>query len=192
MAEEYRALRAELTARIEKQQDITNFTIALIVAFVAVIRVTQPSSFAQGAASLWHIFPFFSLVLSAFILMALDHEMNIAHISLYIHERLRKDASSVMSGAEYKPWGWNAYRSREQQHAGIWNIFTLSMASAKYGMTILANIFLLGAYWRHPDGRMLWVDWAAYLLALFVLLWVIGAAIFTSRIYLKMPHEDAE
>ncbi|WP_328425462.1 hypothetical protein [Streptomyces sp. NBC_00443] len=192
MTEEYRALRAELTARIEKQQDITNFTIALIVAFVAVIKASQPSSFAQAAASLWHIYPLFSLVLSTFILMALDHEMNIAHISSYIHERLRVDASSIMKNGSYRPWGWNAYRASAQQHAGIGNFFTLSMASAKYGVTILTNVFLLGAYWHHPSGHMSWIDWAAYALATLALVWVIGAAVYTSRIYLRMPHEDAE
>ncbi len=191
LVEEFRALRAELTTRIEKQQDITNFAIALLVGFVAVVKAVEGRASTEDALlQLRVFFPWISIVLSSFTLMTLDHEMNIAHLSIYVHTRLRPQVDAALQSTGL--WEWNAYRAAWQQHVGAFTALTSSMASAKYAITIFPNMLLTAAYWykRSPSSvSFLSWDWVAYAVSVMVLVWVLLTAGYTSRAYLFMKYK---
>ncbi|MCF7552174.1 hypothetical protein [Pseudonocardia sp. WMMC193] len=138
---EYRALRDEVKSRIEKQQEITNFA----VAFIAAAAVAGAGLYGKDDlfVALRPYFPLASIVLSAFALMTLDHEMNIANIYAYIDGRLRPEISRVVhstEGVRSDALGWGAYRSIQQQGSSGNLAWTAPIAASKYGMTIVPNL----------------------------------------------------
>lgn len=198
LVEEFRALRAELTARIEKQQDITNFAIAIVAGLFALARaVDGKASSDEVLAQLRNFFPWISIILSSFTLMTLDHEMNIAHLTIYIYGTLRPRivAVSATNASHHSDlWEWSAYRARWQQHAGSATALTTMIAGAKYVITLLPNVLLTVAYWRTRPVSDMHFSWTVtvYALSVVLLLTVIATATYTSRIYLSMEYKSGK
>jgi hypothetical protein len=198
---EFRALRSELTMRIGKQQDITNYAIAIIAGLLAVARIggsQSDPSIGTALAGLSVLFPCISIALSAFTLMILDHEMNIAHLSIYIHDHLRPQIASadVTTLDQRSPliWQWNAYRAARQQHAGVLTPIPTSMAIGKYLITFFLNVLLVWSYWYtrfRDDWRLTWHS-TLFLVAVALFIWVLIAALYTGRIYLVMKDSKGE
>jgi len=189
--EEFRALRSELTTRIEKQQDITNFAIAILVGLLAVAKVIDGRTTASDSILQARVFfPWISIILSSFTLMVLDHEMNIAHLTIYIHNKLRPRVEAALFVTSTL-WEWNSYRAQWQQHAGVLTTLTTPMAGAKYVVTVFPNLLLTVAYWytRPPSAISVNWAWTTYLVSVALLVLVILAAGYTSRAYLSMEYK---
>jgi hypothetical protein len=189
---EYRALRSELDIRVGKQQEITSFSIALVAGFLALSQfLGSRSTLMQTLVSLKPYYPFASIVFSAFSLMTLDHEMNIAHITLYLDSVLRPQIQQVLQQASASDdvMQWPAIRAAWQQHAGWANPITTSLASAKYATTVLPTLGLALAYVLGPGDIHLW-RWASvpYFLSIALIVWVLVCATYISRLYLRMRH----
>lgn len=189
--EEYRVLRAELLTRIQKQQEITGFAIALLAATIAISQLfgdTQP--FSETISEMLPVLPVISIVLSAFALVTLEYELNIAHIYKYIDLVLRRRIEALLESDADSPGllGWNEHRAFWQQHVGWRSALTATMAGAKYAATIVPNVLILGLYVRNR-ARPAVISWhgALFLAAIFVLCLVVACAVHTSHLYLTMP-----
>jgi hypothetical protein len=119
---EYDSLQSEVHARISKQQDITSFAIALIAGFAALTQVLPARPHLElTSPQILPLYPAIALILSAFALMTLDHELNIALIYKYIDRILRPQTEKLLRMAAGHPspcWNWNQVRAYEQHHAG--------------------------------------------------------------------------
>ena len=193
LVEEFRALRAELTTRIEKQQDITNFAVVILVGMLAAAKAVEgEASTSDALLQLRLFFPWISIVLSSFTLMTLDHEMNIAHIPTYVYLRLRFQMETALHASKHASglWEWNAYRAAWQQHAGPFTVLTSTMASAKYLVTMVPNLLLTAAYWytRPVATTFLNWTWGVYLVSVALLVLVVLTAGYTSRAYMSMNY----
>jgi hypothetical protein len=187
-AMEYQALRAEIIARIQKQQDIMNFAILVITAILTYAGFARSSTVTLSHAVEILGAPA-SLALSAFALMTLDHEMNIAHATKYIYEDLRKVWISA-TGAGDNVMLWNRTRSRWQQHPG-WPrvVLPTTVAAAKYYAITGLNLLLIITSW---------VEYAAHtrqytepslalvILATALLILTLVASAYTTSIWLSM------
>jgi hypothetical protein len=96
---EFRALRAEHDLRIGKQQEVTQFALGLSGAVVALIGalLTNGGEMADARG----LFPIISILLSALLLMVLDHEMNIAHIQIYIQQHASRAIGEAVDPHAY-------------------------------------------------------------------------------------------
>jgi hypothetical protein len=194
MLGEYHALREEITARIQKQQEITSFALALVGGFIAITQLFNDAlpPFRELLAP--HTFyPIISLVFSAFTLMTLDHEMNIAHLFNYIDLCLRPRMNELLKQV-LQPgvamWQWNQTRARWQQHAGLASIFPSSLAVSKYVVTIVPNLLLLVSFWLVDErAEINIIQLALYGVSTATILWVLATAWYTSRIYLRMGRD---
>lgn len=190
MLVEYRALRDEVNARIQKQQEITSFAIAVAGGFVALTQlVGDDKNPLHTLGTPGYLFPIISFAFSAFTMMTLDHEMNIAHIQNYIDNLLRPKMEFVLSrtgNIDASAWEWNAIRSGWQQHKGWRTIFPSSLAGSKYALTMLPSLTLLTLFWfTSAHGRGV-VQMAIYVVALLSFLVTAATAWYTSSLYLRM------
>ncbi|MGE0818209.1 MAG: hypothetical protein AB7O74_06045 [Candidatus Nanopelagicales bacterium] len=180
---EYQALRDEVTSRIEKQQEVTNYAIATIGGFVALATLLRVD---DGGMPLVAFLPLLSILLSALCLMAMDHDMNIAHISRYIDGTLRARLSSVEGKGT--SLGWEQQRAIWQQHSGRRGVIASAIASSKYALTIIPNIAALVSFpILAEETDVGWMAWTGYAVALLGLLVVLIAAMYLSAQYLRLP-----
>lgn len=190
-AEEYQSLRAEIIARIQKQQDIMNFAILVITALLTYARFTKSGGTLSHAVEILGAPA--SLALSVFALMTLDHEMNIAHATKYIYEDLRDTWISAI-GASGNALLWNRSRARWQQYPG-WPrvVLPTTVAAAKYYAITCLNAILVISSWVEYAGHVgqyngLSLGLIALATALLVL--TIVASAYTTSIWLSMRPEE--
>jgi hypothetical protein len=190
IAHEYRALREEVKGRIEKQQEITNFA----VAFLAAVAVAGASLSSNGQLLLVvsPYFPLVPLILSAFALMTLDHEMNVAHMYGYIDNHLRPRLLAILrsiGAGDGDVWAWNDFRARHQQGNSRRVALSSPVAASKYGLTILPNaiLSLILASIAFQSGRPMWAS-LGYLVPVLVLVVVVVIAIRVSLLYVSMGY----
>jgi hypothetical protein len=186
---EFNALRAEHDMRVGKQQDISQFALALVGALVALLGVLVTHDGEIGDVRAVYLVA--SVLLSGLTLMTLDHEMNIAHIQIYIHDQAIaaiRQALVSRTTEEIPFWSWVSFRAAHQQHPGWRTVpVTTGLASAKYWTTFLPNMLLLVAYPATASGHdNPWYGWAGYGVAVAVFLFALVASSFTSRLYLRM------
>ncbi len=183
---EYDSLRSEITMRIGKQQDITSFALIALAAFVTYLSGLDGASESSMQRAILIAAPIASLALSGFALMALDHEMNIAHATRYVYEQLPQRLLG-----EVEP-GWNSYRAKWQQHSsGIARMGSV-LAAAKYYTTIVPSIGLTAVSWywlltRQPSDPKSWLPCA--ISTLFIAVVLISSA-YTSKLWLHMKYSD--
>jgi hypothetical protein len=192
-AEEYQSLRAEVIARIQKQQDIMNFAILVITVLLTY------AGFTKSGGPLNHAIEILgapaSLALSVFALMTLDHEMNIAHATKYIYEDLR-DVWINAIGATGNALLWNRSRARWQQYPG-WPrvVLPTTVAAAKYYAITCLNLVLVIFSWIEYASHMdQYNELSLGLIALATTLLILTlvASAYTSSIWLSMrPEENA-
>jgi hypothetical protein len=190
-AEEYQSLRAEIIARIQKQQDIMNFAILVVTAMLTYASFARSSTVTLARAVEILGAPA-SLALSAFALMTLDHEMNIAHATKYIYEDLR-DVWIEATGASGNVLLWNRVRAGWQQHPG-WPrvVLPTTVAAAKYYAITGLNLLLIVTSWIEYAGHVRQytelslglISLATALLAL-----TLVASAYTSSIWLSMEPD---
>jgi hypothetical protein len=189
-AEEYQALRAEIVARIQKQQDIMNFAILVITALLTYAGIIKLNSLALshtvevlGAPA--------SLALSAFALMTLDHEMNIAHATRYLYEYLRPLWIRASGADESTALRWNLVRAQWQQPHGPLVVLPTTVAAAKYYAITGLNMLLIGAAWiefvRHI-GQFSAFSTALLIVATVLVSLTLIASAYTSRLWLTMKR----
>jgi hypothetical protein len=187
--EEFRALHGELQSRLEKQQEITSYAIAFLAAIAVAISFLsrEKSSFERLAPA----YPVISIILSGFTLMAVDHDMNIAHIYSYIDTELVPQFAHLAEGTLGKVWEWNHYRARQQQGGGWRIILTGPISAGKYTMTLLPNVLLAGfiAYYgtTHPHG---WLTFW-YFIPSFAVVWTLCTSFYIIRLYFGMLSEGS-
>jgi hypothetical protein len=189
--EEFRTLRDEIRTRIEKQQEITNFSIAFMAALLIATSQLLPKS--ELLKRFTPFYPIISLLLAAFTLMTLDHEMNILHLYTYLDQKLQPRMNRIVSSAAAgaaSVWEWNRYRASWQQHAGrVGVLLTSPMAGSKYGLTIIPNGFIAGymAFYgltRHLPG---W-EVLEYLLPGAGWLFTVFVGLYISYSYFRLEH----
>jgi hypothetical protein len=193
LLEESRALRAEHDQRIAKQQDVTQLALAAVAGLIALVaalaKLDHPLEAARAARPL---LPVLSIVLSGLLLMALEHDMNIAHIQRYLQDDLGPRISAALGGHEgddgVEVWGWVAFRAAAQQHSGPWSLGTIGMAVSKYVATALPNVGVLVFYVaeRGSLGHLAWLSETGYGLALALFAGALFAGVYVSRIYLRL------
>lgn len=156
IAKEFDVLRAEVNSRMQKQQDIANFAIAICVGFAAIVQPTFTRHAVGTEMSIRPLFPVFSIVLSAFALMTLDHEANIALLYRYMDGDLHRALSRCVPGVSL--WQWNMRRAQWQHHDWRTNPFYYAMSWSKYVITMLPSFgFLL---WSEPELKgTAWAAW---------------------------------
>jgi hypothetical protein len=183
MVKEFDTLRAEVTTRIQKQQEITNFSIALIVGFAAISRFLLDSKPGQTSLSFEPLYPTISILFSAFALMIIDHEANIAHIYRYTDTELRPRMQYLLGDMGTTVWRWNECRASWQHHSGVTNAFFYAMAWSKYAMTVLPSIAFVVAYWRVREAPVPNWERATFIasLALFLI-------VFLSLVYVGLQY----
>ncbi len=200
LLQEFSALREEVKTRIEKQQEITRYAIALAAGLIALFQLMDK----KIMLSVSNYYPVLSLALSAFSLMVLEHEVNIAHLYMYIDGHLKRRMTMIVENATgLKPelLEWNKHRARWQQHSRYLKFFTFAMSSSKYAMTIIPNCLLFYLY-RYTafenyqnailDGKVythFMIHYIIWLASVLVFCWVIGAMLFTGALYWKMEWE---
>jgi hypothetical protein len=188
-SEEFQAMRAEIVARIQKQQDIMNFAILIVTALLTYAGFAKLDSntlsrtlAALGAPA--------SLALSVFALMTLDHEMNIAHATRYLYQYVRpKWLNAVGVAVESEALEWNVARRTWQQPVGLSFLLPSTMAAAKYYAIILLNLLIVIVSWAEfalhgnlfPIISVILLGLASMLLALTLI-----ASRYTGRIWLGM------
>jgi hypothetical protein len=192
LVEEARALRAEHDQRIGKQQDVTQLALATIAALVVLVSAAgQRNDPLKSLSLLRPLFPLASLLLSGFTLMALDHDMNIAHIQRYLQEDLGPRiarAAGLVSDSRDKIWQWVAFRARLQQHSGRWTPATVGMAIAKYVVTLLPNLGLLLAYLTVGGPSLSLLSKASFGAACIVLLVALLAGAYVGVAYVNLEY----
>lgn len=191
-SEEYNALRAEIVARIQKQQDIMNFAILIITAFLTYAGFAKLNSntFNRTIAVLGAPA---SLALSVFALMTLDHEMNIAHATRYLYEYLRPVWLKATGADEKTYLRWNFVRAKFQQPHGPIVILPTTVAAAKYYAITALNVLLVIASWieyahniNHSANLLL----ALLSVATVLLMLTLVASAYTSRLWLTMKQDS--
>jgi hypothetical protein len=187
-AEEYQALRAEIIARIQKQQDIMNFAILVITALLTYAGFARPSTVTLSHAVEILGAPA-SLALSVFALMTLDHEMNIAHATKYLYEDLRHAWIAAVNASD-DVLLWNRVRSKWQQHPG-WPrvVLPTTVAAAKYYAITGLNLLLIVSSWvEYAEHLSEYTDLSVALMGFATTLLVLTliASVYTSRIWLSM------
>jgi hypothetical protein len=190
MLAEYRALRDEVNARIQKQQEITSFAIAVAGGLVALTQlVGDDKNPLHTLGTPGYLYPVISFAFSAFTMMTLDHEMNIAHIQKYIDSILRPRMESALrrtGNVGVTAWDWNTVRAGWQQHQGWKTFFPSSLAAAKYALTMLPSSTLLVLFWfTGPHGRNV-IQLVIYGIAVVMFLVTVSTALFTSKLYVEM------
>ncbi len=193
-AEEYQSLRAEIIARIQKQQDIMNFAILAMTALLTYAGFTR-----SGVVTLSHTVEILgapaSLALSVFALMTLDHEMNIAHATKYIYGDLR-EAWIRAIGASGNALLWNRSRAGWQQYPGWPNVvLPTTVAAAKYYAITCLNLVLISFSWIEYAGHMgqyTELSLALVSLATALLILTLIASAYTSRIWLSMKPIESK
>jgi hypothetical protein len=136
-------------------------------------------------------YPVISLLLAAFTLMTLDHEMNILHLYTYVDQKLRTRMNHIVSSAAagaISVWEWGRYRARWQQHAGWVNLLTSPMAAAKYGLTIVPNFFIAGYMAFYGVTRLRPALEVVYLIPGAVWLYTAIIGLYISRLYFRIEH----
>jgi len=147
ITKEFDGLRAEVNSRIQKQQEITNFAIALMVGFAAFSRFLLDGK-TVVLSGIQSVYPAVSILFSAFALMTLDHESNIADIYRYTDTELRPRVQHMLTNDRGIVWRWNERRACWQNHSGVTNIFYYAMSWSKYAITALPAIGLMMIYCR--------------------------------------------
>jgi hypothetical protein len=193
-SEEYQSLRAEIIARIQKQQDIMNFAILVITALLTYAGFTKSSTVTLNRTIEMLGAPA-SLALSVFALMTLDHEMNIAHATKYIYGYLRTSWISAANASE-DVLLWNRFRARWQQYPG-WPrvILPTTVAAAKYYAITCLNLVLIVASWVEYASHMRqYTEFSLGLISLAtaLLLLTLVASAYTSTIWLSMKPEGED
>jgi hypothetical protein len=193
-AEEFQSLRAEIIARIQKQQDIMNFAILVMTALLTYAGFEKSNSVSLGHTVEILGAPA-SLALSIFALMTLDHEMNIAHATKYIDGHLRKTWRNA-TNSSVNVLLWNSFRSRWQQHPG-WPDIVLptTVAAAKYYAITCLNLSLVVTAWIEFASRMGQyndLSLALISLATALLILTLVASVYTSRLWLGMEPISKE
>jgi hypothetical protein len=190
-SEEYQTLRAEIIARIQKQQDVMNFAILVITAVLTYAGFAKFSSSTLGRTIAILGAPA-SLALSVFALMTLDHEMNIAHATRYIYEILRPEWIKATGADKAKALGWNFARAKWQQPKGPVVVLPTTIAAAKYYAITGLNFLLIVTSWveyarsatRFANFSLALLSFATVLLAV-----TLVASAYTSSIWLKMKQD---
>ena len=186
MVREYDALGGEVRGRIQKQQDITNFAIALAAGAAALGRLFPETLPSLASPVLQPFYPAISVLFSAFALLTLDHEANIALIYRYIDTELRPRMQRLIGGDDPGVWGWNQSRANWQHHSGRTNVFFYAMSWAKYAMTVLPSIGLAFLYWRIHGIGGAWWQRGIFSISVVLLAFVLWTALFVALQYNKM------
>jgi hypothetical protein len=190
---EYRALRDEISARIQKQQEMTSFAIAIVGGFVALAQLADNAGKSLGVLSdPRYIIPISSLIFSSFTLMIFEHEMNIAHLQNYIDLYLKPRLNEILAragGVTYRVLEWNQVRSGWQQHHGWLAVLSSSLSGAKYVMTMLPSLVLSVAFWFVESRPPTAVQVIAYAVSAIAFMWVLVVALYTSSLYVKMDRD---
>jgi hypothetical protein len=184
--EEFQALRDEVRSRLEKQQEITSYAIAFMAAIAVAISFLSHQNF--DFRRLAPLYPFASLILAGFTLMASDHDMNIAHIYRYIDTILRPRIAAMLqlSPEKLQVWEWNRERARWQQGGGFKLLLTGPTAAGKYSMTLIPNLALavfMAVYGITRLGSWLRIE---YCVPLLVVAWSAWIAVYISTLYFRM------
>lgn len=202
MRDEYSMMRDEIMMRIQKQQEITSFSIAILVGFITLNQFLSKGDLDLIWGPLVKIFyPIISTIYSAFSLMVLEHEINIAQLYIYIDTKLQSRINIFFSNKVQNSqdlWGWNRFRAKIQHHSGITNIINMVMAWSKYAMTIIPNIFILIFYTTNDyrnltaifKGGILDLTTIIFIVSLLIFCWVIVTAVYAGSLYLRMVNQD--
>ena len=196
LIEESRALRAEHDQRIAKQQDVTQLALAAAAALIALGAALAKSGHASDVLqSARPLLPAVSIILSGLFLMALEHDMNIAHIQRYLQDDLGPRISETLGrgkdGNQIEVWGWVAYRAAAQQHSGPWRLGTIGMSISKYVATALPNVGVMVLYVASSGslGRLAWFSMTAYGVSVLLFVGALLAGVYVSRTYLQLRTE---
>ncbi len=85
MMEEYRSIRGEILVRVQAQQQVVNFAIALIAGVVALIQFIPGDS---KLATIRPLYPFLSVLFSTFSLAYMEQDLMMAHLGGYLMHHL--------------------------------------------------------------------------------------------------------
>lgn len=191
-SDEYQALRAEIVARIQKQQDIMNFAILVVTALLSYAGLARLNSSAISR-TLAALGAPASLALSIFALMTLDHEMNIAHATRYVYEYLGPAWIKAADADDRYALQWNVARRSWQQPPGLSLVLPTTMAAAKYYAITLLNVLLVLTSWVELalHAKLFTnLSWILLFLATGLLALTLNASRYTSRIWLGMKRDN--
>jgi NADH:ubiquinone oxidoreductase subunit 6 (subunit J) len=189
LLEEYRTIRAEIIERLSNQQQIINFSLGLIAATFAVSQLLPRLDTVDGVfRSLRALYPFLSLLFSAFALMYLEHDVMMAYLGHYINRRLRprlRDVILQASSHSVDVLTWDVFRGDVHIRIGLATTFHASMSLARYAVMIVPSVMLIVLHIRLAlDEPILarW-EWVVIIAAILLALWVCATALFATRQY---------
>jgi hypothetical protein len=170
-----------------------NFAILIMTGLLSYAGVARLNSFALGRA-IEVLGPPASLALSAFSLMTLDHEMNIAHATRYLYETLRPVWIEAAGADDASALRWNLVRAQLQQPRGVLVILPTTVAAAKYYSITALNALLLSAAWMeysHDSSQFPAISIALVILATLLLILTLFASAYTSSLWLTMKRDTS-
>jgi len=188
--DEFNQLRDEIKIRIQKQQEITSFSISILVGFIVLNQFLSHGDMVPiWNNNLMLFFPVVSIIFSSFSLMVMEHEANIAQIYIYINSKLLKRINEIIITNDKEPqevWGWNNFRAEIQHRAGFKTVFNSVMSWSKYAITIVPNLIIL--YLLINLFKPGVANYIFLLLSLIIFIWMLVTGIYTGYLYYKMAH----
>lgn len=154
---EYNSLRDEIINRLNIQQQITNYSIALIASAFAIRQLIAVGNSSLGQIS-QIVYVLLSIVFSCFALMYAEHDLFMGDIGTYINKSLRPTIKKILDAdlppkQNEKILGWDEYRAKIHYYSSFTNdTFYVIISYSRYVTTIFPSIGLLVLYWlEHPS-----------------------------------------
>ena len=187
---EYRSLREEITIRLSNQQQIINFSIAIIAAMFAITQLLPVIRSNLIAQLLPLIYPLLSIIFSAFALMYADQDFIIADIATYINQHLRQRMQTILDkipNTNPKVWEWDEYRSKAHYRKVMASPFYYIMSLARYLVMIIPSIGLIFIYSLSREGTDITVwELSVVVVAMLFAIWMIVTIIFLWKKFLSI------
>jgi hypothetical protein len=188
--EEYKSVRAEIVQRVSNQSSVINYALALIA---AVIALTQLNPSLLVNINPGPIFLLASLLFSAFALMLIEQDINIAYLGKYTDFKLRKRMEEIINqDSSYlrEIWQWEDWKNTTQYRKFPAFLFIYLIAASRYAITIIPSFIALIQYGhqRNQTNIPLWEN-AFYGFCIFALIWTILTAVFSGIRYITRKRE---
>ena len=185
LLEEFRATRAELNLHVMSLHEITNYELIFLAALVSL----GPSLLANSQGNIIRLFLLGgSIVFSAFALLLLWHDTDIAYLAGYISAVIKPRLESILNQVteNSKPvLLWEEFISMNRTRKFPNNLGDVSVSVGHYALAIVPciGLFIAGFAMINPDIPTTPLDKAVMALASFGVLLVVIAMIYVVWIY---------
>jgi hypothetical protein len=188
---EYQSLREEIISRLSIQQQIINFSIAVIATMFAITQLLPLIRSDLIIRLVPLTYPLLSITFSAFALMYAEQDFLVVDIATYINSRLRPRIEALLfqlPNINPKIWEWEEFRGETHYRTGRYSLVYHVMSAARYMVMIIPSYGLLLIYWlgRQPTSHIPVLEIAIVALAVLLAVWILITLFVMRRKFLSI------